>query len=88
MPNTKSAEKRVNQSQKRKSRNRRRMTAVRENRKEFESLLADNNLEKARESLDRCYSALDKAAKHNTISPNKAARLKARLTRNMNAAAS
>ncbi|MFO7820526.1 MAG: 30S ribosomal protein S20 [Lentisphaeria bacterium] len=88
MPNSKSAEKRVRQNEKNNSRNRRRMKAVRQSRKQFEALLQDKKVDEARTALKECYSALDRAGKHNTISPKKATRLKSRLARNLDTAAS
>ena len=87
MPNNKSTEKRMRQDLKRRSRNRLRMAKVRETRKKFEELVNGKKVDEARTALSECYTALDRASRHNTISPNKAARLKSRLTRNLNSVA-
>ena len=46
--------------------------------------LSANEFEKAKEMLPSVYQALDKAARTNLIKKNKAARLKSRLTRQLN----
>lgn len=87
MPNTKSAEKRLRQDLKRRSRNRARMTKVRETRRKVQDLVEAGNADEARDALKECYAALDRAARQNTISRNKASRLKSRLTQRVNAIA-
>jgi len=86
MPTSPSAEKRLRQNEKRARLNRSRKNAVKSSRKEFEKALENNDLENARSLLQTTTKMLDKAAKHNVISDNKAARLKSRLTRRLNEA--
>lgn len=86
MPHSLSAAKRDRQNLKNFKRNKSRKTAIKQARKDFERALERNELETARNTLQVCYKALDKAAKTNAIADNKAARLKSRLTRRLNAA--
>ena len=87
MPNSKSAEKRLRQDLKRRGRNRARLAKLREARRTFQKFIDAGEVDEAKDALQACYAALDRAGRHNTISPNKAARLKSRLTKRLNTAA-
>lgn len=86
MPSSPSAEKRLRQNEKRAHLNKSRKNAVKRSRKEFENALENNDIENARSILQTTTKMLDKAAKHNVIADNKAARLKSRLARRLNEA--
>ena len=86
MPNSPSAEKRLRQNEKRAHLNKNRKNAVKRSRKEFENALENNEIENARSLLQATTKKLDKAAKHNVIADNKAARLKSRLARRLDEA--
>ncbi len=86
MPNTKSAAKRLKTSLKSRSLNNFRKKQMRTAKKEFFKVLEQQNLEAAETALNVCFSALDKAAKRNTITKNKVARDKSRLAARLNAA--
>lgn len=76
MPQHRSAKKRIKTSMKRRMRNRAVKGSLKSTLKKYRSLQASER-EKAFASLQ---SALDKAARKGIIHPNKAARLKSRLT--------
>lgn len=83
MPNTKSAEKRMRQNEKRRLRNRiyrgRARTYVKYAREAIES----GDLEEARQATVQAMSALDKAAIKGTIHKNNASRRKSRLMQDL-----
>lgn len=74
MPIIRSAIKKVRKDKLRTTRNKKRETALK-------TLLKKARLEKSAKNLSAVFSALDKAAKVHLIHPNKAARLKSRLTK-------
>ena len=74
MPIIKSAIKKVRKDKVRTARNKKRELA-------FKALLKKARITKAAADLQAVFSALDKAAKVKLIHPNKAARLKSRLTK-------
>ena len=74
MPIIKSAIKKVRKDKLRTARNKKREVALK-------SLVAKARKTKAAKDLQAAFSALDKAAKVGLIHPNKAARLKSRLTK-------
>ena len=59
-------------------------TALNSSIKKFNELIKDNKIEEAKKELNKCYKALDKAAKKNVIKKNTASRKKSRLTKNLN----
>jgi len=60
--------------------NRIRKSRVKNAEKRFFASLENGNMDAAKTDLSCCFSALDKAAKKNVISKNKADRKKARLS--------
>jgi small subunit ribosomal protein S20 len=79
MPNTKSAAKRLRQSQARRARNRSIKSAVRTQMRKVREAVEAGDVEKAREQFRMAARALDKAAGKKVIHRNTAARLKSRL---------
>lgn len=86
MPNTTSAKKALRQNKRRHTQNTARQRAFKAAVKEYKKLLAGDR-GAAAAKLKEVYGALDKAAKVNVIQPNKAARLKSRLTKKLAAPA-
>jgi len=76
MPIIKSAIKKVRKDKTRTARNKKREVALK-------ALIKKARTTKATKDLQAAYSALDKAAKVKLIHPNKAARLKSRLSKNL-----
>lgn len=85
MPNIKSAIKRVKVSEKRRQRNSSQKSALRTAVKAFESTVATNNVESAKEALILASKKLDKAASKGLIHKNAANRKKSRLAKKLNA---
>ena len=83
MANTKSAAKRVLQSERRRLINRRNRSRMRTEIKKFRDLLELKKLEEARAMLPGVYAAIDKAAQKTVIHKNTAARYKSRLTKRL-----
>lgn len=81
MPNHKSAEKRVRQSQKRKLHNRYYAKSMRT---AVKKLRNTTNKDEAEKQLPRVSAMVDKLAKKNIIHKNKAANLKSKLTKHVN----
>ena len=79
MANTKSAKKRIRQSEKRTVRNRLYRSSARTYIKRTRQLIAAGELEQAEEMAERAYSTLDKAARKRILHPRNAARRKSRL---------
>lgn len=86
MPNTKSAIKRVRQSEKRTQRNRYFKSTARTYMKRARRLIESGELTEAEAVIVQAYRALDKAAQKGAIHKNKAARNKARLMKALNRA--
>ena len=76
MPNTKSAKKRLRQSEERRARNRSAKTGLRSQLRKVRETVAEGSVDKAQEELRVASRRLDKAGAQNLIHPNKAARLK------------
>jgi small subunit ribosomal protein S20 len=87
MANTKSALKRIRQSEKRRVRNIAVRTGVRTAVKTTRTALAGGSAEESRTSLARAIQLLDKAVTKGVVHRNAAARKKSRLTRQLNALA-
>ena len=85
MPNHKSAEKRMRQSEGRRAINRSNRTRVRTQIKKLHTALAAGN-KSASELLPATISAIDKAVQKGVLHKNAAARHKSRLTARMNQA--
>jgi len=81
MPITQSAKKALRQSVSRRKRNLRKAEAYKRAIKEHKKLVAAKKQDEARAALSKVYKALDKAAKTNVITRNKASRLKSRLAK-------
>ena len=81
IPNLRQSKKRLRQSEKRRGLNRARRLALRKIVRELRVSVDTGDKEKARSLLPQLAKAADKAAKHNTIHKNKAARLKSRWTK-------
>lgn len=80
MPTTKSAKKRLRQSNKRRARNR----AVRsEIRTRTRKIMEMTSPEEAEEALPQLYSLLDRAARRRVIHPSAAARRKSQVARHV-----
>ncbi|MEK7125101.1 MAG: 30S ribosomal protein S20 [Patescibacteria group bacterium] len=80
MPNTKSAEKALRQSQKRRVKNLAKTNAYKNAVKQFKKYIAAGNIEEAKKLLPKVYKKLDKAAKAGVIKRNKTSRLKSRMS--------
>jgi small subunit ribosomal protein S20 len=83
MPITKSAKKALRQNIKRRQRNLRRKSKIKELQKEFKNLLLEKKVEEAKKLLPSLYKAIDKAAKAGTIKKNTASRKKSRLAKSL-----
>lgn len=79
MPITKSAKKALRQGERKKVFNLRRKKKVEDVVKSVKRLVKEGKAKEANALLPKAYSALDKAAKGNTIKKNTAARKKSRL---------
>lgn len=80
MPVTKSAKKRLRQSEKRRLRNKALRSEIRTRTRRF---LEMDSPEEAREELNSLYALLDRAAGKNVMHPNKAARKKSQLAKHL-----
>ena len=76
MPITKSAEKALRQSKKRRVKNLSKIHAYKAAVKEYKKLTASGKKDEMRKLLPKLYKKLDKAAKGGVIKKNKASRLK------------
>ena len=88
MANTKSAEKRIRKSEKRRLMNRQTRSRMRTEIKRFKALLLEKKLDEARKILPRVYGVIDRTAQKGVIHRNTAARYKSRLTQHLNQTAS
>lgn len=79
MANTKSAKKRIRQTEKRTAHNRLYRSTARTHVRKVRRLIAEGNLDAAQELANQAYATLDKAARRNIIHPRNAARRKGRL---------
>ncbi len=84
MPNIKSAIKRVKVNEKSKLKNSAQKSALRTSIKNFEVAVHDNNIDKAKDSLNVATRKLDKAVSKGLIKKNTASRQKSRLTKKFN----
>ncbi len=80
MPNHKSAEKRVRQSEKRRAINRSHRTKVRTYIKKLRSALDSGSGEEVQQILPQAISVIDKSVQKGVLHANAAARYKSRLT--------
>ena len=81
MPNTKSAKKRLRQNEERRARNRSARTGLRSQLRKVRETIAAGSVEKAQNELRVASRRLDQAGSKKLIHPNKAARLKSRLSK-------
>lgn len=81
MPITKTARRSLKKSLKNREANILKKETLKKTEKKFFKLLASNNLEEAKKTLNLLYKLLDKAAKTNLIKKNTAARNKSRLAK-------
>jgi len=81
MPITKSAQKALRQSRRRRTFNLRRLTKMRRLVKQIKDLIKEGKKAEALKSLPQAYQAIDKAAKRGVIKKNTASRKKSRLTK-------
>ena len=88
MAHSLSAKKRIRQNAKQRARNRWRKDKIKQAVREFDEAIQGGQLDQAKEALKVCYKKLDQVAAKGTIHKNAAARRKARLTQQLNAAAS
>ena len=87
MPNHKSAEKRVRQSEKRRAINRGHRSKVRTYIKKLRTALESDNSEDVQKALPEVMSVIDKSVQKGVMHKNAAARYKSRLTLKANQAA-
>jgi small subunit ribosomal protein S20 len=86
MPHTKSAWKRLRQTEKRRQRNRTAVKGIKKQTREVADALQAGDAGKATTGLVAAARKLDKAAARGVIHPNKAARLKSRMAKKINTA--
>ena len=86
MPNTRSAEKQVRVTQRRRLRNKSIQSRCKTNITKAERLIFSGELELAQEAAVAAISSLDKAAEKGVVHPNNAARRKSRLMKKLNEA--
>lgn len=84
MPIIESAKKRVRTAEKKKKVNRRWKDKLKNTIKNYEAAIEDGNVEKAEELLPETYKIIDKAASHNIIHKNNAARKKSKMKKMLN----
>lgn len=84
MPNIKSAKKRILVSARRKKENTLVNSSMKTAIKNVEKAVKNNDKEKANEELKIASRRIDKAVGSKLVHPNKAARLKSRLTKSIN----
>lgn len=85
IPNIDSAKKRLRQNVKRRGLNRSRKSEIRKVLKQIRLMLDSKDRQGATALLPQLAKAVDKAAKRNTIHPNKASRIKSRWTKRVQA---
>ena len=85
MPHSTSAKKRVKQNEKVREQNKAKKSGMRTQLKKVRQAITDGDKAAAQTELPRAMKLLDKAARHNIIHTNKAAREKARLQRDIDA---
>ncbi|HEX3150144.1 MAG TPA: 30S ribosomal protein S20 [Gemmataceae bacterium] len=83
MPHTKSAKKSLRQDQKRRDRNRAVKKALKTELKKFQTAVKAGDTETAKKEFVAVVKKLDKAAARKVIHPNKAARAKSQLARQL-----
>lgn len=84
MPITNAAKKALRQNKKRGERNLNIKDKIKRKIKNFKSLVKDGEIKEAKKELPQVYKVIDKAAKKNVISKNKASRKKSQLAKKIN----
>lgn len=84
MPNTKSAQKALRQSLRRRKRNLERREKLKSAIKAYKKSIEAGKIEEAKELLVNVYKIADKLAKVNFIKENKARRIKSRMAKKLN----
>ena len=84
MPHSNSAKKRVRQNEAHRVRNRANRTRYRQSLKQSRTAIAGSDMAGAESSVTAAARVLDKVVAKGVIHPNKAARLKSRLARQLN----
>jgi len=84
MANTKSAEKRIRQSEKRRMMNRQARSTMRTEIKKVRSLVSEKKYDEAKSMLPSVYGIIDRTVQKGIIHRNTAARYKSRLTQHLN----
>lgn len=79
MANTKSAKKRIKQTEKRTLQNRSYSASARTHVRKVRRLIAEDKLDEAELAANKAYQTLDKAARRHVVHPKNAARRKGRL---------
>jgi len=87
LPNTKTAEKEMRASVRRRARNKATHSQTKTNIRKAEETIASGNLDKAKADITIAISALDKEAEKGKLHRNNAARCKSRLVKKLNKAA-
>lgn len=85
MPNTTSAKKRLRQNEVRRTRNRAAKSALRTGIRKVRELVAAGNVADSTDKFQALVKKLDQSAAKNTIHPNRAARIKSRLSAHIKA---
>jgi small subunit ribosomal protein S20 len=85
IPNTASAKKQVRQNRKRRERNLARRDALKHTMRKYKRAIAAGDKSAAQSLIPELMKTADKAAKGNVIHPKKAARLKSRLMKRLQA---
>lgn len=83
MPHTHSAEKRLRQTERRRTRNRARLKVIKKELRSFEDVAKSGNATDLQKAYNVAVGHLDKAAAKRTIHPNKAARKKSQLAKQL-----
>jgi len=86
MPNSLSAKKRLRQNLKRRAHNRSVKSSLRTQIRKVREAAAAGEIEKAQTEFRIAAKSLDRAGAHRVIHPNKAARMKSRLSKHIKAA--
>jgi len=84
-PKMATAKKRFIQSQKRREVNKAARSQVKSQLRSLREIIQKRDAEQGQQSLQKVYSLLDKAAKKGLVKPNKASRLKSRLSAQLHA---
>ncbi len=84
MPQIKQSAKRLRQSQKRGEQNQKKKAHIEYLIRRFKKTIQDKDKDKAKEYSDKLIKSIDKVAKKNIYHPNKASRLKSKITKQVN----